>query len=73
MTIPGTWQIERLAASLGAEVTGVDLKTSTPNDIDAIKALLLDHMVLFFPNQSISPEQHVAIGRYFGRLEGHPN
>ena len=73
MTIPGTWQIERLAASLGAEVTGVDLKTSTPNDIDAIKALLLDHMVLFFPNQSISPEQHVAFGRYFGRLEGHPN
>ena len=56
MTIPGTWQIERLAASLGAEVTGVDLKTSTPNDIQAIKNLLLDHMVLFFPDQSISPE-----------------
>ena len=73
MTIADTWQVERLAASLGAEVIGVDLTTTTPNDIEAIQNLLLDHMVLFFPDQSISPEQHVAFGRYFGRLEGHPN
>ncbi|MDH3645113.1 MAG: TauD/TfdA family dioxygenase, partial [Gammaproteobacteria bacterium] len=27
----------------------------------------------FFPDQQISPEQHIAFGRHFGPLEGHPN
>ncbi len=67
------WQTTRLAGALGAEVRGVDLADPTPADIDGVKALLLEHHVLFFPEQRLSVDQHVALGRHFGELEGHPH
>lgn len=67
------WQIQRLAPALGAEVRGANLAGATEADIDAVKALLLEHQVLFFPKQTITVEEHVALGRRFGPLEGHPN
>lgn len=67
------WPVERLAGALGAEVRGVDLAHASASDVAAIKSLLLEHLVLFFPDQTISADEHVAFGRHFGRLEGHPN
>ena len=67
------WQVKRLAGALGAEVSGTDLTTTTGSDIERIKALLLEHKVLFFPGQTISPSQHVEFGHNFGELEDHPN
>lgn len=67
------WQVSALAPALGAEVRGVDLTAASAADIADIKALLLDHLVLFFPDQTISVDQHVELGRQFGPLEGHPN
>ena len=34
---------------------------------------MLQHQVVFFPGQSMSPEQHVEFGHNFGELEDHPN
>jgi len=65
--------VARLAGSLGAEVRGIDLASATASDADRIRALLLEHSVLFFPGQSLTVEQHVALGRHFGPLEAHPN
>jgi len=42
------WQVKRLAGALGAEVSGTDLTTTSGSDIERIKALLLEHKVLFF-------------------------
>ena len=67
------WTVTRLSAALGAEVTGVRLAEAGPDDIAAIKRLLSEHMVLFFPGQHLDPHAHVAFGRTFGTLEGHPN
>ena len=67
------WQVRRLSGSLGAEVEGADLGNPTDADIERIKALLLDHKVLFFPAQNISKTQHVDLGKHFGPIEGHPN
>lgn len=67
------WQVTRLAGALGAEVRGVGLAVPGPADIDAVKALLIEHHVLFFPGQHLSVDQHVALGREFGELEGHPH
>ena len=39
----------------------------------AVERVLLDHHVLFFPEQSPTVEEHVAFGRHFGELEGHPH
>ncbi|MEM7219391.1 MAG: TauD/TfdA family dioxygenase [Pseudomonadota bacterium] len=70
---PDGWRVTRLASALGAEVYGVDISHASDSDIDAIKALLLEHQVLFFPDQHPSVDAHVAFGRHFGELEGHPN
>ncbi len=67
------WTITKLAGSLGAEVTGVDLNSPTDADIDEIKAHLTEHKVLFFPGQTLSVESHVALGERFGKIESHPN
>ena len=67
------WQVTRLASALGAEVRGVKLAGSGPRDIERIKQLLLEHLVLFFPGQEWTLDEHLAFGRHFGPLKGHPN
>ncbi len=67
------WEVSRLATALGAEVRGADLGRADGGEIDAIRELLLEHLVLFFPEQNLSVDDHVAFGRHFGVLEGHPN
>ncbi|MFP6836431.1 MAG: TauD/TfdA family dioxygenase [Pseudomonadales bacterium] len=67
------WAVTRLAGALGAEVRGVDLGQLSDSDINSIESLLLDNLVLLFPDQNITVEQHIAFGRRFGPLEGHPN
>lgn len=66
-------EARRLSGSLGAEVRGIDLAACGPDQADRIHALLLEHMVLFFPDQHLSPDEHIAFGRLFGDLESHPN
>ena len=53
----------------GAEVRGIDL--SRPLDKRATKTLtnaLVDHGVLFFRDQRMTPGQQKLLGRYFGDL-----
>ena len=58
---------------LGAEVAGVDLERPlAPEQVAAIRTALLQYKVIFFRDQDISHEAHVAFGRHFGGLEGHP-
>lgn len=62
-----------LTPSIGAEISGVDL--SQPQDeasIAEIRAALLAHKVVFFRDQFITQEQHIAFARAFGALEIHP-
>lgn len=73
MAIPAEWKVRRLAGALGAEVYGPDISNPASGDVEAIKELLLEHMVIFLPDQSPTQEAHVAFGKYFGALEGHPN
>jgi taurine dioxygenase len=66
--------VTRLAGALGAEVRGIDLaKVSRADEVGSIRDLLREHLVLFFPDQHLSVDEHVAFGRMFGPLEGHPN
>ena len=65
--------VRRLSGSLGAEVRGLALTEVGPAEAEQLLALLMEHQALFFPEQSLSPEAHVAFGRHFGTLEGHPN
>ncbi len=70
--LPGL-DVERLSGSLGAEIRGIVLEKAGPAEAEVIRSLLIEHLVLFFPNQHLTPEAHIAFGRHFGKLEGHPN
>jgi taurine dioxygenase len=64
---------EPLSPTIGAEVNGVDLREDVSDDaIATIRRGLLEHKVLFFREQHITTEQHLAFGRRFGELEVHP-
>lgn len=67
------WQVKRLSAALGAEVTGVRLAGADADTAAEVRRLLNEHRVLFFPGQNLSADEHIAFGRHFGPLEGHPN
>ena len=72
-TLENGWQLTRLSTALGAEVRGVDLGAGGEAEAETIRKLLLDHLVLFFPDQKLSMDDHITFGRRFGNLEGHPN
>ncbi len=66
-------EVRRLSGSLGAEVRGLSLSKAVPEDADRLRELLAEHLVLFFPEQNLTPDEHIAFGRLFGTLESHPN
>ena len=62
------------APNLGAEIYGVDLSQTVPDDhFEEIQDAFYKYQVLFFKNQKeIPPEQHVTFGKRFGPLHAHP-
>jgi taurine dioxygenase len=67
------WQVMRLAGALGAEVRGLELAGVDDEQARRIEALLMEHKVLFFPDQHPSPEVQIAFAARFGPLERHPH
>jgi len=59
-------------AALGAEISGVDLSRELDErSFEEIRKALHEHEVIFFRNQKLTPEQHIAFSRRFGALEHH--
>ncbi|HJO02687.1 MAG TPA: TauD/TfdA family dioxygenase [Acidobacteriota bacterium] len=67
-------RVDRLTPIIGAEIGGVDL--SAPIDtatVDAVYDALMEHLVIFFRDQEITPESHLRFAECFGELDGpHP-
>lgn len=68
-----TLSVRPLSRALGAEVTGIDLGAVSDADVARIRALLLEHLVCFFPGQHLTRDAHVSLGQAFGDLEVNPN
>lgn len=64
--------VRRATPSVGAFVTGVDLADLDDATHAEIRRALNEHCVLFFRDQSLTVEQHIAFGRRFGELDVHP-
>ena len=59
--------------ALGAEIHGIDLSRSLDDRvIGDIRQALLDHLVIFFRDQDISPAQPLAFAKRFGGIHLHP-
>ena len=65
--------VKPMTVHIGAEVGGVDLsRPLTEEQISVIREALNTWKVIFFRNQTLSHEQHIAFGRQFGELtSGH--
>src|SRR5258708_39836015 len=59
-------------AGLGAEVSGVDLRTIGDDGFAAIHRAWLDHLVLLFRDQSLGDDDLIAFSRRFGELDWAP-
>jgi alpha-ketoglutarate-dependent taurine dioxygenase len=65
--------VEPLSGTVGAQVRGVDLSVALDEGTVAeIWRAFLDHHVLFFHDQDLSPEAQMRFGRCFGELDTHP-
>ena len=68
-----TITVDKLTPIIGAEIAGVDLSVPLQNhQTDEIHRALADNAVIFFRDQTLTPEQHLAFGRNFGSLHLHP-
>jgi len=66
-------KIEPIAGALGAEIGGIDLADDLGDErIAAIRRALLDHLVIFFRDQHLTPAQFLAFARRFGALAEYP-
>jgi taurine dioxygenase len=66
-------QVTRLEPTIGAEISGIDLSQPiTPALRDELRALLLEHKVIFFRDQPIDTAQQIAFAQQFGELYEHP-
>jgi taurine dioxygenase len=62
-------EVRRIAGALGAEIHGVDLSRPLGSAaVAAIRAALLEHLVIFFRGQQLTPQQQLA----FARAKGAP-
>jgi taurine dioxygenase len=65
--------IRRVAGALGAEISGIDLAQELPDaTIATIRQALIEHQVVFFRDQTLTPERQTAFGARFGPLNIHP-
>src|SRR5260370_39887048 len=68
-----TITVDKLTPIIGAEIGGVDLAQPLGNRmIDELHRALAENSVIFFRDQHLSDEQHLAFGRLFGDLHLHP-
>ena len=65
--------VEPLTPVIGAEISDVDLREPLADETCAeIRRALLEHGVVFFRDQPVDHEQHLAFGKRFGALHVHP-
>jgi taurine dioxygenase len=61
--------IRSVSAAVGAEILDLDLAGSlSESTIDEIRRALGQHGVVFFRDQKLTPEQHVAFAQRFGEI-----
>jgi taurine dioxygenase len=69
-----SFEIRPLSDALGAEIIGLDV--SAPLDAETfakVHQAHLDHLVLVFRDQTLTPQQQIDFSKRFGPLDEHPS
>jgi taurine dioxygenase len=66
-------RLTRVTPALGAIVEGLNLADDLPqSSIDSLNRLLVEHQILFFRDQPITPQTQCRFAKRFGELHIHP-
>jgi taurine dioxygenase len=66
-------EVRPIAGALGAEIEGIDVARPLDDEIVAqLRRALLDHLVIFFRGQKLSPQEQVSFARRFGEPVEYP-
>lgn len=65
-------KVRRLGETFFAEVTDVDLARLDDRTFAEVRKAHLEHGVVVFRDQELTPEQHIAFSARFGPLQVHP-
>lgn len=64
--------LDPITGVIGATVDGVDLRQLTDDTVAAIRAAALEHLVLVFPDQGLTPEEQMAFAGRLGEIDTAP-
>jgi taurine dioxygenase len=65
--------VERLTRSIGAVIHGLDLSAAlAARDVEQLRALVIEHQVVFVREQHLDERQHRRLANQFGDLSIHP-
>ncbi len=77
-----TITVDKLSPAVGAEIGGVDIASGiSDQQFDEVRRAFIDNGVIFFRDQDLTPEQHIAfaerwgeinVNRFFRPVEDHP-
>ena len=66
-------EVRPIAGALGAEIQGVDSARPLASEVVAeIRQAFLDHLVIFFRTQKLSPQELLAFAQRFGQPMEYP-
>jgi alpha-ketoglutarate-dependent taurine dioxygenase len=67
------FDVRQLSPTIGGEISGIDLTRPLRDEVARdVRRALHEYKVIFFRDQPLTAEEHVAFARQFGDLELHP-
>ena len=66
------FEVKPIAGALGAELSGIDLATINDEGFADVHKALLEHSVVFFRDQKLTPALQTEFARRFGDIHFHP-
>jgi alpha-ketoglutarate-dependent sulfate ester dioxygenase len=72
-TVATSIKVRRLTVRIGAELSRIDLRSATDQQIGELRSALLAHRVVFIRQQDLSAREQIDFARRLGPLtQGHP-
>ena len=64
--------VKPIAGALGAEITGIDLRRLSDAEMHEIRRAWLEHLVVFFRDQELTPAEYMAFAKRLGQPIEYP-
>jgi len=61
-------KIRQTSEAVGAEVTGIDVRSLKDADFEWLQRIFFDHGAIFLRDQELTPEDHIAFARRWGAI-----